>query len=95
MADGMHVIDGVLDPVGGAAVKTALEALTRHFTPDDVRSHSQRMADALVELTHHALDEGRLPSRGGVKPHVSLTTTVEALKVNIPAVQMSHAAVTV
>jgi len=38
------------------------------------------MADALVELTHHALDEGRLPARGGVKPHVSLTTTVEGLK---------------
>ena len=90
MADGMHVIDGVLDPVGGAAVKTALEALTRHFTPDDVRSHSQRMADALVELTHHALDEGRLPARGGVKPHVSLTTTVEALKgeLGAPAVEV-------
>ena len=90
MADGMHVIDGVLDPVGGAAVKTALEALTRHFTPDDVRSHSQRMADALVELTHHALDEGRLPARGGVKPHVSLTTTVEALKgeLGAPAVDV-------
>src|SRR4029077_9684300 len=62
MADGMHVIDGVLDPVGGAAVLTALDSLARRFTPDDVRSHSQRMADALVELTYHALDEGRLPS---------------------------------
>src|SRR5579859_1984287 len=80
MADGMHIIDGVLDSAGGAAVKTALEALTKNFTPDDVRSHSQRLADALVELTHHALDEGRLPSRGGVKLHVNLTTTVEALK---------------
>jgi len=90
MADGMHVIDGVLDAVGGAAVKTALESLTKTFTPDDVRSHSQRMADALVELTHHALDEGRLPSRGGVKPHVSLTTTLEALKgeLGAPAVEV-------
>jgi hypothetical protein len=90
MADGMHVIDGVLDSVGGAAVKTALESLTKTFTAEDVRSHSQRMADALVELTHHALDEGRLPSRGGVKPHVSLTTTVEALKgeLGAPAVDV-------
>jgi hypothetical protein len=80
MADGMHVIDGVLDPVGGAAVKTALESLTRHYTQGDNRSHAQQMADALVELTHHALDEGRLPVRGGVKPHVNLTTTLEALK---------------
>jgi len=90
MADGMHVIDSVLDAVGGAAVKTALESLTKTFTPDDVRSHSQRMADALVELTHHALDEGRLPSRGGVKPHVSLTTTLAALKgeLGAPAVEV-------
>ena len=79
MADGMHVIDGVLDPVGGAAVRTALEALATSG-PSDGRKHSQRMADALVELTHHALDEGRLPSRRGVKPHISLTTTLEALK---------------
>ena len=90
MADGMHVIDGVLDPVGGAAVKTALDSLLGNFTPDDVRSHSQRMADALVELTHHALDEGRLPARRGVRPHVSLTTTLEALKgeLGAPAVDV-------
>ena len=90
MDDGMHLIDGVLDSVGGAAVKTALDSLARSFTAEDVRSHSQRMADALVELTHHALDEGRLPSRGGVKPHVSLTTTLEALKgeLGAPAVDV-------
>jgi uncharacterized protein DUF222 len=90
MADGMHVIDGVLDPVGGAAVLTALDSLARRFSPEDVRSHSQRMADALVELTHHALDEGKLPSRGGVKPHVNLTTTLEALKgeLGAPAVEI-------
>jgi hypothetical protein len=88
LADGMHVIDGVLDPVGGAAVRTALEALATTGPKDDGRKHSQRMADALVELTHHALDSGRLPSKRGVKPHVSLTTTLEALKgeVGAPAV---------
>ncbi len=90
MADGMHVIDGVLDSVGGAAVKTALESLARRFSPDDVRSHSQRMADALVELTHHALDEGRLPAKRNVRPHVNLTTTLEALKgeLGAPAVDV-------
>jgi hypothetical protein len=48
------------------------------------------MADALVELTHHAMDEGRLPSKRGVKPHVSLTTTMEALKgeLGAPAVDV-------
>ena len=38
------------------------------------------MADSLSELVHHAMDEGRLPRRNGVKPHVSLTTTLEGLK---------------
>jgi Domain of unknown function (DUF222) len=90
MADGMHLIDGVLDPVGGAAVRTALQSLTGRFSPDDNRSHGQQMADALVELTHHALDSGRLPAKGGVKPHVSLTTTLEALKgeLGAPAVDV-------
>ncbi len=80
LSDGMHVVDGILDPVGGAAVRTALEALASSGSLDDGRKHSQRMADALVELTHHALDEGRLPARRSVRPHVSLTTTLEALK---------------
>src|SRR5579859_951136 len=89
LADGMHVIDGVLDPVGGAAVRTALEALSTSGSKDD-RKHSQRMADALVELTHHALESGRLPKRRGVRPHVSLTTTLEALKgeLGAPAVDV-------
>src|SRR5205823_2631132 len=47
MADGMHVIDGVLDPVGGAAVRTALEALATSG-PSDGRKHSQLMADSMV-----------------------------------------------
>jgi hypothetical protein len=89
LADGTQVIDGVLDPVGGAAVRTALEALAASGS-EDGRKHSQRMADALVELTHHAMDEGRLPSRGGVKPHISLTTGLEALKgeLGAPAVDL-------
>src|ERR1700730_9069456 len=90
MADGMHLIDGVLDPVGGAAVRTALESLIGWYSPDDNRSHGQQMADALGELTHPALDSGRLPAKGGVKPHVSLTTTLEALKgeLGAPAVDV-------
>src|SRR5579859_55877 len=79
MDDGMHVIDAVLDPVGGAAVKAALEALATSGAQDE-RKHSQRMADALVELTHHAMDSGRLPARRGVKPLVSVTTTLESLR---------------
>jgi len=89
LADGMHVIDGVLDPAGGAAVRTALEALATGGSKDE-RKHSQRMADALVELTHHAMDEGRLPVKRSVRPHVSLTTTLAALKgeLGAPAVDV-------
>jgi len=79
LSDGMHVIDAILDPVGGAAVKTALEALATSGARDD-RKHSQRMADALVEVAHHAMDEGRLPTKHGVRAHLNISTTLEALQ---------------
>jgi uncharacterized protein DUF222/HNH endonuclease len=85
MADGMHAIDGVLDPAGGAALRTALESLAKRLGPDDDRTHKQRMADAVAELAHHAMDEGRLPRRNGVKPHVTVTTTLEGLKNEVGA----------
>jgi hypothetical protein len=80
MSDGMHAIDGILDPECGAAVKTALDSLAKPRGPEDDRSHSQRMHDALAELVHHAMDEGKLPRRNGVRPHVTVTTTLEGLK---------------
>jgi len=80
MADGMHAIDGILDPAGGAALRTALDSLSKRKGPEDDRDHKQRMADSLVELVHHAMDEGTLPRRNGVKPHVTVTTTIEGLK---------------
>ncbi len=80
MSDGMHAIDGILDPECGAAVKTALDSLAKPRGPEDDRTHSQRMHDALAEVVHHAMDEGKLPRRNGVKPHVTVTTTLEGLK---------------
>src|ERR1700694_1064764 len=59
LSDGIHVIYGVLDPVGGAALRTALDSLAKRLGPDDDRSHKQRMADSLVELATHTLEEGR------------------------------------
>src|SRR5438552_17781337 len=38
------------------------------------------MADALAELLDHHMNEGRLPRRKGVRPHVTLTTTLQGLK---------------
>jgi hypothetical protein len=80
MGDGMFCVDAILDPEAGAAVKTALESLAKRLGPDDDRSHRQRMADSMNELVQHAMDEGRLPRRHGVRPHINVTTTLEGLK---------------
>ncbi len=84
-SDGMYVLDAVLDPLCGASVRTALESLARRRGPEDDRDHKQRMADALGEAMHHAMDEGRLPRRRGVRPHIALTTTLEGLKQELGA----------
>jgi len=75
----MYFLDGILDAVGGAAVKAALEALAMSG-PRDRRRHKQRMADALVELANHGLESGALPARKGVKPHLNVTTSLERLQ---------------
>ena len=80
MPDGMYAVDGILDPECGAAAKTALDSLSRRRGPEDDRSGGQRTHDALAEVVHHAMDEGKLPRRNGVRPHVTVTTTLEALK---------------
>src|SRR5438552_2148857 len=56
--DGCLLINGVLDPVGGAAVRTALEPLARRSGVADDRGLEQRYADALVELAHVHLRGG-------------------------------------
>ena len=77
---GMYRVDGWLDPAGGAALKAAIDTLSKPLGADDARTGRQRRADAVVELAHHAMDEGRLPRRNGVRPHVSVHTTIEGLK---------------
>lgn len=77
---GMYHLKGVLDREGGAALKTAIDALAKRLGGEDRRSSGQRRADALTELVYRALDKGALPRRNGVRPHVTVTTTVEALK---------------
>lgn len=78
--DGSYTLDGWLDSVGGAAVRTALEPLARLAGPEDDRSRERRLADALVEMSNHALDAGALPKRGGQRPHVQVTTSLETLR---------------
>lgn len=66
--DGCLFINGVLDPVGGAAVRNALEPLARPSGAHDDRTREQRLADGLVE---------RLTV--GAPATVQITATVETL----------------
>src|SRR5438874_1344949 len=77
---GMYRLDAWLDPVGGAALKAAIESLSNPLGADDTRTPKQRRADALVEVTTHAMGAGTLPRRNGVRPHISINTTIEGLK---------------
>jgi hypothetical protein len=75
---GLFYIDGVLDSEGGALLRTALEALSGPL-PDEARSAKQRRADALVDLARSALERGEVQHIGGVRPHVTVTTSRETL----------------
>src|SRR5229473_1367732 len=80
MPDGMFAVDGMLDPVGGAALKTAVDVLAKPKGSEDERTAKQRRADAVGELALHAMEQGTLPRRHSVKPHINLTMTLEGLK---------------
>src|ERR1700694_4967340 len=80
MADGMHRVDGVLDPITAAALKTVIDPLSKRKGPGDERTAAQRRHDALGEAINHAMDSGTLPRRNGVRPHINLTTTIEGVK---------------
>ena len=67
--DGHLLINGVLDPVGGAAVRSALEPLAQKSGAHDDRLLPQRYADALVEL-----------ASAGKPATLQVTATIETLK---------------
>ena len=68
-ADGALGLSGILDPLGGAALREALQPLAHKQGADDDRRLEQRQADALVELV----------SGGEHKAHIQVTTTLETL----------------
>jgi hypothetical protein len=77
--EGMVAVDGLLDSDAGETLLTALEPLARPSTADDERSGAQRNADALTELARRALEGGRLPQTGGVRPQVTVTVDLASL----------------
>lgn len=77
--DGCLLLSGVLDPVGGAAVRTALEALARPLGKDDHRTREQRLADAAVEL-----------ATKGTKVQMQVTSSIETLLALVGAPGAEH-----
>jgi hypothetical protein len=73
--DGVVLVQGILDKVGGAALRTALEPLAKRAGKYDDRKLDRRMADALIDLSMHALDNG-VPNR---RTHLQVTTSLETL----------------
>jgi Domain of unknown function (DUF222) len=67
-----------------AALFSALDPLAAPRPTDDgvadERTAGQRYADAVEDLVGAALDAGRLPERGGERPHLSVTVSWETLQ---------------
>ncbi|HET7467744.1 MAG TPA: DUF222 domain-containing protein, partial [Candidatus Dormibacteraeota bacterium] len=80
--DGSTILSGALDPVGGAALRNALEPLARKSGEHDHRDYGQRMADALVDLA----------SGAGNNVQMQVTASVETLLglIGAPAAEMEH-----
>jgi Domain of unknown function (DUF222)/HNH endonuclease len=77
--DGSLVLNGVLDPIGGAVVRSALEPLARRSGEHDDRDRERRQADALVEL-----------AGANQQTHLQVTSSVETLLglMGAPAAEM-------
>jgi hypothetical protein len=77
--DGMVAIDGLLEAEAGHTVLAALEPLACPAEAHDRRLGGQRTADALTELARRALEGGRLPKTGGVRPQLLVTVDLDSL----------------
>ena len=78
--DGSVIISGQLDPIGGAALRTAIEPLAQPMGQGDDRCLERRQGDAIVELATHSLDAGLVPQHASQRPHLQVTTTLETLQ---------------
>jgi hypothetical protein len=74
--DGTLLLEGWLDTVGGAALRSALEPLALPHGDHDDRCRERRYADALVEIVAHVEDTGTLPQR----PHLQVTASLDTLR---------------
>jgi len=77
--EGMVAMHGLLEPEAGHTLMAALEPLACPADAQDPRSGGQRRADALTELARQALEGGRLPQVGGVRPQLTVTVDLDCL----------------
>jgi hypothetical protein len=89
--DGMHSIDGMLDPSSAATVLAALAPLLERAGTVDGRSVAQRCADGLVALAELAMRTGELPDHGGEKPQLVATLPYAELLDQVESAQPTHA----
>jgi hypothetical protein len=78
--DSSYEFEGVLDAEGGTVLKRAIQGILGPRARGDERSPAQRRAAGLVAVGRHCLDSGELPARGGQKPHITITATLETLR---------------
>ncbi len=76
---GMVWVRGVFDPEAAAVLRTAYEPLAKRNGKGDDRKRDRRLADAAVEVANRSLNSGLVPQRGGQRPHLQVTTTLETL----------------
>jgi hypothetical protein len=92
--NGCTWIRGFLDAAGAATVRAALLPLAGFRGADDDRLFPRRLADALVDVSSHALDTD-MPGTGRAHlPQVQVTTTLETLMsfAGAPAAEMEGGA---
>src|SRR5215218_6929400 len=78
--EGMVALDGLLEPEAGQTLLAGLEPLARPASAADDRTGGQRRADALAELARRALEGGRLPQTGGVRPQLTVLVDLDSLQ---------------
>lgn len=87
-------IEGHLDPEGAAVVRTAIDSLNQRRPTDetgpDARPLARRNADALVEACTRLLDDAGLPTTGGQRPHLIVTTSLETLRDGIGTATLDY-----
>ncbi len=88
---------GQLDPVGGAAVITVLDAVASGLrSAQDERTPGQLRADALVALATGALAFGehapgaRVPDTGGLRPQVVVTIPLSAVRDRLGSAELER-----